>query len=578
MNKKIDKPTIVVCLIWFLIILVSIAYAADVKWTALTELTTPATTDLLCIVDDPAGTPISKKITRDNLVGNWAGSANITTLGTVATGTWQSTDVGVQYGGTGASTLTDGGILLGSGTGAITALGVATNGQIPIGDGTTDPVLATITGTANEVTVTNGVGTITLSLPNHAGTDITADLEEEVTEGSLADSTIVTADIKDGEIIEPDLDADVSAADGDFLQYDSTGTNFTWRSAAETLSDIGAQPLESTLTDIADGTIAENLVNTANPWADNEVADNITIDLATLATTLTITDNESTAENNALIFTSGGDLDGGNLGLECDGNAYYTPSTGTITATEFVGGGSGLTSIDAATGDSATAFFDAGTIEHEYGGLQADISGYTGLIAITGADTTAEIDAKSELEGQLADVTAIITDDDMPAASADPDIDAAGEIGRDTDGANETGDVSLRGHDGSNQFLYSRKLKTIQATIIKPNDLADSTRDACPIWSNETGMTFTITKIEAWSYTDDTTLNVEEEDANGANNATVDALEIATDGTGMYYTTETTITGATIEADHLILLDFDDTDDPGWVKISICGWFNADVD
>ena len=37
------------------------------------------------------------------------------------------------------------------------------------------------------------------------------------------------------------------------------------------------QPLEATLTDIADGTIAENLVNTANPWADNEVANDITI-------------------------------------------------------------------------------------------------------------------------------------------------------------------------------------------------------------------------------------------------------------------------------------------------------------
>ena len=32
------------------------------------------------------------------------------------------------------------------------------------------------------------------------------------------------------------------------------------------------QPLEVTLTDIADGTIAENLVNTDNPWADNEIA------------------------------------------------------------------------------------------------------------------------------------------------------------------------------------------------------------------------------------------------------------------------------------------------------------------
>ena len=72
----------------------------------------------------------------------------------------------VAGGGTGATSLTDGGILLGSGTGAVTALGVATNGQIPIGDGTTDPVLATITAVADETDVTNGAGTITIGIVN----------------------------------------------------------------------------------------------------------------------------------------------------------------------------------------------------------------------------------------------------------------------------------------------------------------------------------------------------------------------------------------------------------------------------
>ena len=46
----------------------------------------------------------------------------------------------VANGGTGASSLTDGGILLGSGTAAITALGQATNGQIPIGSTGADTV------------------------------------------------------------------------------------------------------------------------------------------------------------------------------------------------------------------------------------------------------------------------------------------------------------------------------------------------------------------------------------------------------------------------------------------------------
>ena len=48
--------------------------------------------------------------------------------------------LGVASGGTGAATLTDGGILLGSGTGAITATAVLADGEILVGDGTTDPV------------------------------------------------------------------------------------------------------------------------------------------------------------------------------------------------------------------------------------------------------------------------------------------------------------------------------------------------------------------------------------------------------------------------------------------------------
>ena len=55
------------------------------------------------------------------------------------------------------------------------------------------------------------------------------------------------------------------------------------------------------------------------------------------ATDVTISDNENTNESNALIFTSGGDVDGGSIGLESDGDATYNPSTGTIAATNFSG-------------------------------------------------------------------------------------------------------------------------------------------------------------------------------------------------------------------------------------------------
>ena len=50
------------------------------------------------------------------------------------------TDVAVADGGTGASSLTDGGVLLGSGTGAITAMTALSDGEMIVGDGSTDPV------------------------------------------------------------------------------------------------------------------------------------------------------------------------------------------------------------------------------------------------------------------------------------------------------------------------------------------------------------------------------------------------------------------------------------------------------
>ena len=70
----------------------------------------------------------------------------------------------VPNGGTGLATVTDGGLMLGSGAGAVTPLAQATNGQIPIGSTGADPVLATITGTANEIDVTNAAGSITIGL------------------------------------------------------------------------------------------------------------------------------------------------------------------------------------------------------------------------------------------------------------------------------------------------------------------------------------------------------------------------------------------------------------------------------
>jgi len=68
----------------------------------------------------------------------------------------------VALGGTGLATLTAHSLQVGNGTGTVTQLGVATNGQLPIGSTGADPVLAAITAGTN-ISVTNGAGSITIA-------------------------------------------------------------------------------------------------------------------------------------------------------------------------------------------------------------------------------------------------------------------------------------------------------------------------------------------------------------------------------------------------------------------------------
>ena len=58
------------------------------------------------------------------------GSTGITTLGTVATGTWQGTTVAVNQGGTGAATHTANNVMIGAGTSALTSIAPGADGQV----------------------------------------------------------------------------------------------------------------------------------------------------------------------------------------------------------------------------------------------------------------------------------------------------------------------------------------------------------------------------------------------------------------------------------------------------------------
>ena len=100
----------------------------------------------------PNGTTIDVSASGIKLSDTYAGQSSITTLGTITTGTWNGSTVAVQYGGTGATTLT--GYVKGSGTSALTASSTIPNTDIS-GLGTMS------TQNANAVAITDGSVAVT---------------------------------------------------------------------------------------------------------------------------------------------------------------------------------------------------------------------------------------------------------------------------------------------------------------------------------------------------------------------------------------------------------------------------------
>ena len=148
----------------------------------------------------------------------------------------------VGSGGTGASSLTDGGILLGSGTGAITALGQATNGQIPIGSTGADPVLGTITG-GSGIAVTNGAGSITIAADGLGSGTVTSLLFED----GISGGTITTTGTGSLDINSLSTTLSATAATGDLLGIaDIDASNATKKITVDNLLKAGTVTIGGT--------------------------------------------------------------------------------------------------------------------------------------------------------------------------------------------------------------------------------------------------------------------------------------------------------------------------------------------
>lgn len=193
-------------------------------------------------------TDADKKLASKDLVDLIAGTANEIDIADDGDG---SVTIGlinpliVAKGGIGTDTLTDHGLLLGSGVGAVTALAEATNGQLPIGSTGVDPVLATLTAGAG-IVITNAAGSITVAV-----------------DGVLEDLDFLGA----------------NAADSEFLVGTGAGA-LAWESGDTVRTSLGlaigtnVQAWDATLTSIAAlGTAADKIIYTTDvdTWAESSI-------------------------------------------------------------------------------------------------------------------------------------------------------------------------------------------------------------------------------------------------------------------------------------------------------------------
>ena len=247
------------------------------------------------------------------------------------------------------------------------------------------------TDAGDDIQITSGTGIVSGSVSG-AQTGITSVVNASLEIGRDADNRIKFG--TDNQII---------------FEVDG-GDNVIFKASGE----IEASSLDISGDADIDGTLEADAI-TVGGTALNTVVAGVTVTNATNAvnaTHVTVTDNESTNEENLIPFIEDASATG-NVGLESDGDFAYNPSTGTVTATVFKG------NIDAVDGDfdgtlEADAITVNGTALDEF--IQDTVGAMVSSNTEAGISVTYE-DSDGTLDFTLAAVgTSAISDDAVTVA------------------------------------------------------------------------------------------------------------------------------------------------------------------
>jgi len=333
--------------------------ATNKKITELTELTGAdlANDDVLPIVDISAGT--THKIQKSTLAAAVAGVAEIAATAPLEVDT-ATGDVTISTAML-PSSLTDGGVLLGSGAGAITPMAVLADSEMIVGDGSTDPVAE------SGATLRTSIGVGTGDSPQFTAVNVGAASDTTVARASAGDINV------EGNIVYRAGGTDVPVADG--------GTGRSTLTANYALLGNGATAVQM----IAPGTSGNLLTSNGSTWAST-----------TPAAAGPVSSYTNSTDNRVITSVNSSTING-EANLTFDGSVLAV--TGNVTATGTV-----EPAGDTSASDNAAI-------------------GYTSAegIIITGQGSTSDVTIKNDADADVFTVPTgttapIISGQQMPSA------------------------------------------------------------------------------------------------------------------------------------------------------------------